>query len=484
MIRRFAALSAAALLALATACSDRPEPTAVGDRALHSASPDLDGQITSLLSTAFPQGLSSASLARWSSVKRLVAANQHQTVKGTQQPAQAGRKQLAELVKWIQRNEPSVMPPAGETQDHVVARIVLYMSLYVYSGPTTTVPDLPAGSDVGVGIITPAAGGTVQTPTLHAGTKFPAGAVDEETIVVIAQNPTPYLTPWTGPLNTTLCQWPQFYKFNVFPDVRLNHSATAAVCHVNSGSFRNPREGIHDRFRLAHDAPPENARVQGGEIVDGIEILPLVFDLSLIDCTQNDTYSPSFSEIGSTDMLHRGLRTLERVANAIGRVITPKSAYAIDQGGGGLVDEFSNFNVVDPDGVPDLRINATNFSVNNVQPVPGDTITLSPFSITNVGDANAGAFVQTFFIATDTTLTNLATPLGPSTNYAGIVVGGEFFVGNTQLMIPVNQAPGVYYVGVRVATTAITAAPAPANPTNYMSVRITVVSPGIIGNTP
>ena len=47
-------------------------------------------------------------------------------------------------------------PPAGETAAHVAARIVLYMSLYVYSGPTTPVPAASPTSDMALAVVSPA----------------------------------------------------------------------------------------------------------------------------------------------------------------------------------------------------------------------------------------------------------------------------------------------------------------------------------------
>jgi hypothetical protein len=320
------------------------------------------------------------------------------------------------------------------------------MSLYVYGGPTTPVPGGSSGDDLALGVVLPNAPARIQTPTHHAGVSFPTGAVNEPTIVVISQNPTHYQAECSGPLDTHLCQWPQFYTYNVFPDVRLNQSAMVAVCHVNSGSFRNPREGIHDRFRLAHDKPAEGSRVKGGTIVDNIEILPFVRDATLIDCTENDSYSTIQSDIG---LLDRGLRQLDRFAARIGRLIAPKSAYAIDQGGGGLVDLFSNFNVVDPDGLPDLQVGAPP-TVDGFEHRADGPVTISGWNIANFGDATAGGFTSSIVIAQDTGLTVNPTTLGALATTDSLIKGQSAYVAGQTVTIPSNMPAGVYYIGVRV----------------------------------
>ena len=86
---------------------------------------------------------------------------------------------------------------------------------------------------------------------------------------------------------------------------------------------------IDDRLRLAHDAPASAPRA-GYQYVPGrlrgIEILPYV-QTKFLDC-------------------HRTIRS--DVATLLEDLLLPKKAWAIDMGGGGRSDEFSNFNVVDP----------------------------------------------------------------------------------------------------------------------------------------
>jgi len=109
------------------------------------------------------------------------------------------------------------------------------MSLYVFDGPNTTPPDFFPQADNAVGILTPGAPLTLVTPTKHAGVHFDAGSVNEDRIIVITQNPTPYPNDCTGPLLTTLCQWPQFYTIESFPDGALLKVAQALDAMRSAG---------------------------------------------------------------------------------------------------------------------------------------------------------------------------------------------------------------------------------------------------------
>jgi alpha-tubulin suppressor-like RCC1 family protein len=481
-MKRFLVAPALTLALVATACTDTPTNPArppLGASSANSATSalDLDGEIQSLLSTVFSKGQANAALSRWDNVKRTLAKGDREILKGKSVPGKALRAQFVELVNWIQGKTSEMTAPSGETQAHVAARIVLDMSLYVYTGPTTTPPPVAPASDIALAVVSPADTATVQTPTLHAGVAFPANSVGEPTVVVVTQPAATYPDNCSGPLDTHLCQYPQFYKFNVFPDVRLDKPATVAVCHVNSGTVRNPREGIHDRFRLAHTRPADPANYSDGStIVDNIEILPLTFSPTLIDCANGDSYSRSPTGfIKRLGLLQRGVGAIGHLASLVGKVIGPKSAYAIDQGGGGLVEFFSDFNVVDPNGLPDVTV-APGLTASQTEVLAGDTLSLLSVGVSNGGDASAGAFVTQLYLAADTALTNSAVQLnGPITSIAGVVMGTTSDLGTQHITIPPQLLPGTYFIGVRADDGGAVSEANESN--NHESVRIIVAPP-------
>ncbi len=393
-MRRTAPLVAATLLWLAAAaCSDsRTTPTAVvkvPTGPMFQVSPSLgplDTHIRALIDSIFDKGKAKEFTQRWAEIVKLLSdskgndnGNNEKDKKG---PDAEARKKFAELVKDLLKNSGHVTPPAGETVDQVLARLVLYMSLYVYGGASTPEPNLTTTSDAVLGVVYPGSATTLQTPLQHAGVTFPAGAVTEPTIVVVTLETTYYPLDCSGPLDTHLCQYPQFYHFNVFPDVRLQVPATVAVCHVNVGN-RSPLEGTdHNLFRLAHDKPASPADyVTGGTIVEGIEILPLVWVPTLISCAENSYVNPNpptntgllngrsgTGYFGS--LIRRGGNALRTVASAFGRFISPRSLYAIDGGGGGEVMDFSNFAVVDPGSASELLGSASGQMTAKVKIAP------------------------------------------------------------------------------------------------------------------
>jgi hypothetical protein len=304
---------------------------------------------------------------------------------------------VVQLATWVKDQAPRMNEPSGgEARSAAAARLTLYMSLYVYDGPATTPPAYSTGADNAVGIITPTGGGTVVTPSTNAGVSVPVGAVDENTIVVITENPTPYPVACSGPLPTSLCQYPRFYHFSQFPHARLNVGAKFAVCHINHGTTRAPLED-HDGFRLAHNLPANPADYTPGSTIrntggEAIEILPLI--------------TQTFSFCGDVEYALNeptGLdRALAFATSAITKFLTPKSAYAIDQGMGGESFAFSDFNDVDPLSEPDDSLGALSPSITT----SGDLAVA--YVVKNVGTATSPVVTLSF------TLTPVATTSAPS----------------------------------------------------------------------
>jgi len=365
----------AAVLLLGAACSDQPLTPDGGaaNRQIVAPNGSLDENIYAIFQL-FPKGLATAGLNRWNTVKRTYGAGN----------VDQAKSQVLQLASWVKDQAPKMnQPPGGELRSAAAARLTLYMSMYVFDGPATTPPAYASGADNAVGIITPTAGGTVVTPSTNAGVSVPVGAVDENTIVVITENTTPYPAACSGPLPTKLCQYPRFYHFSQFPHKRLNAGAKFAVCHVNHGATREPLED-HDGFRLAHNLPANPADYTPGSTIrntggEAIEILPFITQtFSFCDDVEYALNEP-----------HGLDAVLARATSAIGKFLTPKSAYAIDQGGGGMSFAFSDFNDVDPNGQPDDAISPL------VATVYGDSMKVA-YTASNVGTATSAPVTLTF----------------------------------------------------------------------------------------
>jgi hypothetical protein len=243
-------------------------------------------------------------------------------------------------------------PPNGETREAAASRLILYMLLYIYGGPDTEPPPYFPGADNAVGNLKTNQPLTLVTPSGNAGVHFDEGSTDVDRIIVIVQNPEPW-GECDGPLTTNLCQYPLFYDIMSFPDNGpLLKIAQAAICHPAVGEpYGPPDEDTHGFLRLAHKKPSNPDWYTPGSIVptdegEDIEILPLISQTFLIcDDVQYDPPPPDFyEEFGA---LNRGLRSVVHLASRVGKFLLPKSAFAIDQGGGGGFEVFSPFNNVD-----------------------------------------------------------------------------------------------------------------------------------------
>jgi hypothetical protein len=315
--------------------------------------------------------------------------------------------------------------------------------------------------------VQPTATDTVVTPASQAGVVFPAGAVSVPTIVVVALTTAPYPANCSGPLDTRLCQYPQFYTFNVFPDVKLLKPAAVSVCHVDAGASRLPLAD-HDRFRVAHDRPSDPANyTPDGTVVDGIEILPYV-PVAITNChgnggTQYDPgqYGAGTAPRGGTfgPLFDGAAHVARRLAAAVGRALTPRDAYAIDGVGGGLTSFFSTFAVVDPQSAPDLQTDTLYGPAMPAYIVPGDSLPFGNWAVRNVGTATATGVTVGVVIATDSALTTGATPLASLTSLDSLDTAATLAPRSTlggvapRVQIPRTFAPGIYYVGVRATIT-------------------------------
>lgn len=315
MRRLFVGLVAVAALA---ACSDSPvtgtvSPTVRLSQAVPPAN-DLDQAIYDLIAE-WPVGLSAAILSQWTNVKTKFAAGDEA----------ATNQKLLYLAIYILRKAPDMNEPAGpETKNALAARVISYMALFV--GGETDAP--PAGTDNAVGILKPGVPLTLITPSGHAGTQFEGDETAENRIIIITQNANSF-DFCEGPLPTTRCQYALFYSIQSIPSGALLNPGVADIC-------LDPHPEEHDDLRLAHTDPDDS---------NDIELLPPATTAKFIDCSDIGE-----EVITDASLFGRAVRLASALGSRIGKLLTPKSAYAIDQGGGGEFGDFSPFNWVGPEG--------------------------------------------------------------------------------------------------------------------------------------
>jgi hypothetical protein len=327
---------------LVAGCADeptRPMLTRVDAQRLAATLPD---DIPSLMELLFQDGNATAAQSRWSSVLRMLE-------EGNTTQARKLMFDIADFTLMKQRQQ-QLSDPDGDGEATVQTGVTKLLSL-MFNMTFPDEPPLPVAT-VGDAVITlvDSRAQTAVTPAKKAGIELEAGSTETPFLLVIDENPESesYLARCSGPLPTTLCQFPLFYNFHPYPRTRLKKMAVFGVCTLgNHGESRHPRgpqdEAQHDRLRLAHPAHPEH---NNHPVVDGVTILPLV-RVSFLDC--EDTTFPLPPEIGSANPFVRGAHyAMTHVGGAVMRLLTPKSLYAIDRGGGGYDDFFSPFNVVDP----------------------------------------------------------------------------------------------------------------------------------------
>lgn len=413
----------------------------------------LDQNINSLIAL-WPQGLSTASGTRWQNIKDSYNAGQISVAKS----------KLVELTKFIiNKTGDMTQPPAGETKKAAAARLVLYMSLYIYSGPNTTPPDYTPDADNAIGVLTAAAPLTVVTPSTRAGAQFEAGSTDTDRIIVITQNPDPYPANCSGPLQTTACQYPLFYFISSFPDTKLLKVAKAAICHINSGTERYPLAD-HDRFRLAHTKPANASDyTPGSTIRDNIEILPLISQ-SFVFCDNVSQPPP----VITSNVFRRGLQLAGALASNVIKTISPRSAYAIDQGGGGGFEVFSPFNNVDPLSQPDLDVQGFSPPAG---PVVGGSSSSVTFSVKNIGTGTNNAGSATVRFSTDAVIT-ASDPVLATVSVPSLPPGSTSINSSVPVTIPV-LATGTYYIGILVDDVVATPDLDLANNTESASLGVT-----------
>jgi hypothetical protein len=353
--------SVAVILALSISCSDAPVENGSMSRTGSAAANAVElNTVEGLIGALFPNGLEDAALHRWIATRGALGRDDSKV-------ARRHMLQLADFaIKMEKQNR--LDDPDGDgdmTVNDGVMKLISLMFGAVMPGVPAPPTDL--SGDFVVAVVD-GSHQTVVTPSEFAGVEFPAGAAAEPFLLLIRQNEFPAFERCQGPLRTRLCQYPRFYEFHPFPYTVLTRAAKFGVCHVTEGPMA-PGKDIDGRLRLAHDAPPGAPR-KGYQTVDGAEILPFA-RVAFLECHPHGEL-PSVDRIGAIrstrDALDVGKRVVGGLAYLAGELLLPRKAFAIDMGGGGDSDFFSNFNVVDPgpppgsnpDVTPDIVIDSRN----------------------------------------------------------------------------------------------------------------------------
>ena len=316
--RVVAGLAVLSATALFISCSDGPSGTNSLTLRPGSANVELNS-VEGLIEALFPNGTETAALQRWAATEKAIES-------GNTKVANRHMTQLADFVLRNEAQERLDDPDGGDQMSVRDGVLRLINLMFGAVNPGAEQPPTNVSGDYVIAVVD-GSHQTVVTPQRYAGVEFPAGAAAEPFILVVRETHSDY-SECGGPLDTQLCQYPRFYDFTPYPYTRLTRQATFGVCVVVDGP-RKPSKEIDDRLRLAHDAPADAPRA-GYQYVagrtTGIEILPYV-QTKFLEC-------------------HQKLRG--EVIGFLETLLLPRKAYAIDLGGGGQSDAFSNFNVVDP----------------------------------------------------------------------------------------------------------------------------------------
>jgi hypothetical protein len=322
----------------AAACSDTSTaPRLSPTTASPLFSTTLEDEIQRMIDDLFPKGLETATEVRWETINRDLAKPDPLTA----------RKHLNDLIKWVKLKTGEVTPPSGETRQQAAARLVLAMSIYLRDYPNGSMSSVPAvGGDATFEVVAAGAQATVVTPAEKAGVHIETGSTNEDRIIVVSEDPNPsFNKQCTGPLRTSRCQYPLFYKFESFPNPPMvdGKRGRFAVCLATKGERRTleyPLEGggedqaVHEHVRLAKPKPGPGQPKTNGSVIEGdIEILPLVTDrpqLGFTKCERDIEY-PAPTQV-SSGLFGRAQRALFAAVDLAGRLITPKDLYAYDSG--------------------------------------------------------------------------------------------------------------------------------------------------------
>jgi hypothetical protein len=451
------------LVLLAVSCRDTTAPTATwtvptGSRYQLGATGTLDGEITSLISALFPKGLETAAGTRWDGVRDRYAGGD----------IVGARKRVTELSRWVKNKESQMdSPPMNESRAGAAARLILYMSLYVYNGPQTPAPaEFGVGADATAQIITATEPALVQTEAKKAAARFDAGTVADEAIVVISQNTQFFQKKCSGPFTTKYCQYPLYYHFQVFPQQKFLKSVKTSVCHVHrelndpyDPTKYQPLPGVdHDVFVMLHDLPadPNNYTPGGKQIpAEQIEVLPRntesIPETPPVSCGGAAYGRVSLFEVPAAPRGVFGrayamtVRAVNGAAASVARVLSPENLYAVDNGAESFTNFFSTFASADTSAHPDLAVSGTVASSGSV--LAGEPVTLS-YAVANIGTAHSPVVNTVVRLVPDGESGEPAVELTPtlSAGSTAALYPEESRGGTAAVTIPSDLAPGAYTI--------------------------------------
>src|SRR5712691_4768303 len=190
-MRKSLSFASLALSIIVAACSDAPTKAPDLVRSAVAVARDLAGDVDAMIIQFFPKGLETATGTRWNNI--VYELGQWDAVHNTWTGSNAaqGKKHLLDLSKFIQLKTSSIEGPSlctatvltnCETQQHAAGRLLLAMQLYVYSGPTATIPEPTPTTDLTVAIVPAGQPATVQAPSKQAAVVIPTGGTSEDRV--------------------------------------------------------------------------------------------------------------------------------------------------------------------------------------------------------------------------------------------------------------------------------------------------------------
>ena len=240
-----------------------------------------------------------------------------------------------------------------------------------FAGVSSPIP--PPAADGAIAVIGPA-GGTLVSSSGFGGVNIPPGALPFDAIVVINRLPNPTVVK-SGPLPTTLDQYPLFYDFSTIPAIaQFDDFVTVGVCQLEVGEpFAPATQAIADRLQLAHPNPVNPST---------IELLARA-DASFMHCDGVNLASAA-EKRPAVGLAARVLDAASMAGSRFAALFMPTPAYAVHGGLGGLTKSFSPFAAVDP-GVSIVGVCAS--------PMPGVSATF-PTIPAAIAAVNVGGVVR------------------------------------------------------------------------------------------
>lgn len=286
--------------------------------AVAAASP---GEIRDMIRALFPPPvLSSAALLSFAAIERDVNAGRL---------PRAQRTVGAFITLAMRGLELDLLsnPPGPQTTEEGLAQLFAALLEFVGMGDT----NIPPGALTEEGAIGPCGpqGCLILTGTEFAGVQFPPGALDKNVIVFIER-----LDDFPGPLNTSMDQYPLFYRFETIPETSFLEDVIVGLCVVDPPDPFAPDPDIVDQLQLAHS------------FSGGVQILPLA-DAPFLDCTGAQTDVPEIGMPSWIGPVARLFMPSQAYLKPAIQIFEPEPLYAYPGKLGAAASSFSPFAAVD-----------------------------------------------------------------------------------------------------------------------------------------